>query len=108
MPGPVAHAIVPIAGDGQSTLGSGPKDPEYVLQGRKTWISNGGLADFYCVFAKTDPQGGSRGISAFIVDAGTPGLDASRAIHVMAPHPLATLVFDRCRVPAGSSRSSWR
>ena len=65
---------------------------------RKIWITNGGIADFYCVFAKTDPQGGSRGISAFIVDAGTPGLDDSAHIPVMAPHPLATLVFERCRV----------
>ena len=95
-------AMQTIAAYDLSTLGSGQKDPEYVLQGRKTWISNGGLADFYCVFAKTDPQGGSRGISAFIVDAATPGLDASRTIHVMAPHPLATLVFDGCRVPAGA------
>jgi acyl-CoA dehydrogenase len=80
----------------------GQKEADFVLQGQKTWISNGGLADFYCVFAKTAPQGGSRGISAFIVDASTPGLDASRAIHVMAPHPLATLVFEGCRVPAGA------
>ena len=77
---------------------AGQKDDAYFLDGRKTWISNGGIADFYCVFAKTDPQGGSRGISAFIVDAGTPGLDDSAHIAVMAPHPLATLVFERCRV----------
>ena len=73
-------------------------DDALMLDGRKTWISNGGLADFYCVFAKTDLQAGSRGISAFIVDAGTPGLDDSAHIAVMAPHPLATLVFERCRV----------
>ena len=72
----------------------------YTLDGSKTWISNGGIADFYCVFAKTDPAGGTRGISAFIVDANTPGLDASRHIHVMAPHPLATLQFTDCIVPA--------
>ncbi len=76
----------------------GQKDDSYFLDGRKTWISNGGIADFYCVFAKTDPQGGSRGISAFIVDADAPGLDDSAHIPVMAPHPLATLVFERCRV----------
>jgi acyl-CoA dehydrogenase len=93
-------AMQTIATYDRSTLGSGQKDLDFVLQGSKTWISNGGLADFYCVFAKTDPQGGSRGISAFIVDAGTSGLDASRAIQVMAPHPLATLVFNGCRVPA--------
>lgn len=68
----------------------------YFLTGSKTWISNGGIADFYCVFAKTDPLAGSRGITAFIVDADTPGLDASAHIEVMAPHPLATLVFNAC------------
>lgn len=77
---------------------AGQKDDSYFLDGRKTWISNGGIADFYCVFAKTDLRGGSRGISAFIVDADTPGLDDSAHIPVMAPHPLATLVFERCRV----------
>lgn len=77
---------------------AGQKDESYFLDGHKTWISNGGIADFYCVFAKTDPQAGSRGISAFIVDADAPGLDASQHIAVMAPHPLATLVFERCRV----------
>ncbi|HPL80283.1 MAG TPA: acyl-CoA dehydrogenase family protein, partial [Burkholderiaceae bacterium] len=95
-------AMQTVAARDHLTLGSGQNDSDFVLQGSKTWISNGGLADFYCVFAKTDAQGGSRGISAFVVDASTPGLDASRAIHVMAPHPLATLVFDGCRVPAGA------
>ena len=70
------------------------------LHGSKTWISNGGIADYYCVFAKTDPQAGTRGITAFIVDADTPGLDASEHIAVMAPHPLATLQFDQCQIPA--------
>ncbi|MEJ7687988.1 MAG: acyl-CoA dehydrogenase family protein [Variovorax sp.] len=69
------------------------------LSGEKTWISNGGIADFYCVFAKTDPQAGARGITAFIVDAATAGLDASEHIEVMAPHPLATLRFEGCTVP---------
>ena len=68
------------------------------LNGEKTWISNGGMADFYVVFAKTDPQAGARGISAFIVDADAPGLDASTHIQVMAPHPLATLTFKSCTV----------
>ena len=72
------------------------------LQGSKTWISNGGIADYYCVFAKTDPQAGTRGITAFIVDADTPGLDASEHIAVMAPHPLATLQFADCRLPASA------
>ncbi|VWX60329.1 Acyl-CoA dehydrogenase [Burkholderiales bacterium 8X] len=74
-------------------------DQGFTLDGQKTWISNGGIADFYCVFAKTRPDGGTRGITAFIVDADTPGLDASQHIHVMAPHPLATLRFDGCRIP---------
>ena len=72
------------------------------LNGTKTWISNGGIADFYCVFAKTDAAAGSRGISAFIVDAGTPGLDASEHIEVMAPHPLAKLKFADCHLPASA------
>jgi acyl-CoA dehydrogenase len=71
----------------------------YRLQGSKTWISNGGIADFYVVFAKTAPGAGTRGISAFIVDAQTPGLDASQHIQLMAPHPLATLTFNQCALP---------
>ena len=72
----------------------------WTLNGSKTWISNGGIADFYLVFAKTDPDAGARGISAFLVDATAPGLDSSEHIHVMAPHPLATLRFNGCTVPA--------
>ncbi len=73
----------------------------YVLNGTKTWISNGGIADFYCVFARTDAAAkGAKGISAFVVDANTPGLTIAERIDVMAPHPLATLRFDNCRVPA--------
>ena len=70
----------------------------WALDGSKTWISNGDLADFYVVFAKTDPEAGARGISAFIVDARQPGLDSSEHLHVMAPHPLATLRFSGCAV----------
>ncbi|MYM84003.1 acyl-CoA dehydrogenase [Duganella sp. FT50W] len=72
----------------------------YVLNGEKTWISNGGIADFYVVFARTGEQPGARGISAFIVDADTPGLTIAQRIEVMAPHPLARLRFSDCRVPA--------
>ncbi|QOT75031.1 acyl-CoA dehydrogenase family protein [Cupriavidus basilensis] len=72
----------------------------YVLDGVKTWISNGGIADFYCVFARTGEAPGARGISAFVVDADTPGLTIAERIDVMAPHPLATLRFENCRVPA--------
>ncbi|HJU99804.1 MAG TPA: acyl-CoA dehydrogenase family protein [Burkholderiaceae bacterium] len=72
----------------------------YVLDGEKTWISNGGIADFYVVFARTGEQPGARGISAFIVDAGLPGFEIAERINVIAPHPLARLRFTGCRVPA--------
>jgi len=72
----------------------------YVLDGEKTWISNGGIADFYVVFARSGEAAGARGISAFIVDAGTPGFDIAERIHVIAPHPLARLRFTNCRIPA--------
>ena len=72
----------------------------YFLDGEKTWISNGGIADFYVVFARTGEAPGARGISAFIVDADTPGLEIAERIAVMSPHPLARLRFKRCRVPA--------
>lgn len=71
----------------------------YVLNGEKTWISNGGIADFYCVFARTGERPGSRGLSAFIVDASSPGLTITKRIDTIAPHPLATISFDDCRVP---------
>ncbi|GGY58392.1 acyl-CoA dehydrogenase family protein [Pseudoduganella albidiflava] len=74
----------------------------YVLDGEKTWISNGGIADFYVVFARTGEAPGARGISAFIVDADAPGLSIAERIDVIAPHPLARLRFDACRVPAGA------
>jgi acyl-CoA dehydrogenase len=70
-----------------------------VLDGEKTWISNGGIADFYVVFARTGEAPGSRGISAFIVEAGTPGFEIAERIEVIAPHPLAKLRFTNCRVP---------
>jgi acyl-CoA dehydrogenase len=70
-----------------------------VLNGEKTWISNGGIADFYVVFARSGEAPGSRGISAFIVDAGTPGFEIAERIQVIAPHPLARLRFTNCRVP---------
>ena len=90
-----------IAAGARPDCVAGQKDDSYFLDGQKTWISNGGMADFYCVFAKTDPDGGSRGISAFVVDRDAEGLDDSAHIPVMAPHPLATLTFTRCRVSGG-------
>ena len=76
----------------------------YVLDGEKTWISNGGIADFYVVFARTGDGGGeggrgARGISAFLVEAGAPGFEIAERIEVIAPHPLARLRFAGCRVP---------
>lgn len=73
---------------------------DYVLDGEKTWISNGGIADFYVVFARTGEAPGARGISALLVDAEAPGLAIAQRIDVMAPHPLARLRFDGCRIPA--------
>jgi acyl-CoA dehydrogenase len=80
-----------------------------VLNGEKTWISNGGIADFYVVFCRTGeapgaagpaaPSRDTRGITAFIVDADTPGLEIAERIEVIAPHPLARLRFHDCRVP---------
>ena len=75
---------------------------DWTLNGTKTWISNGGIADYYCLFAKTDSAVGTRGISCFLVDADSPGLDASEHIHVMAPHPLATIKLNNCRIPASA------
>ncbi len=77
-----------------------PDGPGQVrLDGTKTWISNGGIADFYVVFARTGEAPGAKGVSAFVVDADTPGLEIAERIEVIAPHPLATLRFDGCRVP---------
>jgi acyl-CoA dehydrogenase len=75
---------------------------EYVLNGTKTWISNGGLADHYVVFARTGEGPGSKGLSAFIVDADAQGLKVGERIALIAPHPLATLTFKDCRVPVSA------
>ena len=72
-----------------------------ILDGEKTWISNGGIADFYVVFARSDPHP-TRGLSAFLVPADTPGLEIAERIEVVAPHPLARLRFAGCRVPAAA------
>ena len=75
---------------------------DVALDGTKTWISNGGIADFYTVFARETDAPGAKGISAFVVDAGTPGLTVAERISVIAPHPLATLEFEGCRIPAAN------
>jgi acyl-CoA dehydrogenase len=72
----------------------------YILNGEKTWISNGGIADFYVVFARTDDAPGAKGISAFIVDANSPGFEIAERIEVIAPHPLARIKFTQCRIDA--------
>ena len=75
---------------------------EWVLNGEKKYISNAGDAHTYVVFAKTDPEAGSRGISAFIVERGTPGFDDSKRLDLMAPHPIGEPIFKDCRIPAGN------
>jgi acyl-CoA dehydrogenase len=72
----------------------------YILDGRKTLISNAGIADFYCVFATTDPERGGKGISCFVVDAGAPGLRFAGPQVLSAPHPLGEIELAACRVPA--------
>ncbi|MBX3175126.1 MAG: acyl-CoA dehydrogenase family protein [Gemmatimonadaceae bacterium] len=72
----------------------------YVLDGEKTWISNGGIADVYTLVARTGEGPGTKGLSAFVVFADDPGFSIAERIDVIAPHPLATLRFDGCRIPA--------
>ena len=72
----------------------------YILDGEKTWISNGGIADVYTLFARTGEAPGARGISAFVVFPDDPGFSIADRVDVMAPHPLATLRFEACRIPA--------
>ncbi len=74
----------------------------YVLDGEKRWISNGGIADFYVVFVRTGEGPATKGLSAIVVDAGTAGLDTSDRVEVIAPHPMANLRFDGCRVPVSN------
>lgn len=85
-----------------STMTATLEEDTYVLNGEKTWISNGGIADVYTVFARTGEGEGARGLSAFIVPADTPGLDVVERLETIAPHPLATLRFKDCRVPASA------
>ncbi len=75
---------------------------DYLLSGEKTWISNGGIADLYVVFARTGEAPGAKGISAFLVPADTKGLVIAERLEVMAPHPLARLAFESARVPGSA------
>ncbi|GFE51376.1 acyl-CoA dehydrogenase [Roseobacter cerasinus] len=88
----VANATMTAVRDGDS----------YVLNGAKTWISNGGIADLYTVFARTGDAPGAKGLSAFMVPASTPGLSVAERLETIAPHPLATLSFEGCRIPASA------
>ncbi|MFT6301379.1 MAG: acyl-CoA dehydrogenase [Granulosicoccus sp.] len=85
----VANSTMTAVDDGDS----------YVLNGEKTWISNGGIADVYTVFGRTGDAPGAKGLSAFIVPADTLGLSITERLETIAPHPLATLKFCDCRVP---------
>jgi acyl-CoA dehydrogenase len=91
----------PAAGSDVAAMNCTARDDgdAYVLDGEKTWISNGGIADFYVVFVRTGEAPGARGITALIVDAGLPGFEIAERIDVVAPHPLARLKFTGCRVP---------
>ncbi|HEU0134380.1 MAG TPA: acyl-CoA dehydrogenase family protein, partial [Allosphingosinicella sp.] len=91
----------PDSGSDVASIGMTARESDggWVLDGAKTYISNGGIADYYIVFARTGEAPGARGISAFIVDRETPGLDDSERIEVIAPHPLATLRFAGARLP---------
>ena len=88
----VANMDMTAARDGDS----------YVLTGEKTWISNGGIADFYVVFAPTGEAPGAKGLSAFLVSADSAGLTIAERLEAIAPHPLARLSFEQVRVPASA------
>jgi acyl-CoA dehydrogenase len=92
----------PVAGSDVAALAtSATRDGNgWRIDGEKTWISNGGIADYYTVFARTGEAPGAKGLSAFVVDAETPGLEIAERIDVIAPHPLARLTFNNCHVPA--------
>jgi len=85
----VANSIMTAETDGNG----------FVLNGEKTWISNGGIADLYTVFARTGEAPGAKGLSCFLVPADTPGLTIAERLETIAPHPLATLSFEDCRIP---------
>lgn len=91
----------PEAGSDVAALSTQARREEggWVLSGRKHFISNAGLADFYTVFASTDREAGHRGISCFLVDADAPGLEFVKAQELSAPHPLGEIAFDDCRLP---------
>ena len=82
-----------------STMTATEDGNDFVLNGEKTWISNGGIADVYTLFARTGEAPGARGLSAFILPNGLPGFEIVERLETIAPHPLATLRFTDCRIP---------
>lgn len=92
----------PVAGSDAAAIATTARrdGDHYIIDGEKTWISNGGIAAHYVVFARTGEAPGAKGVSAFAVAADTPGLSVAERIDVIAPHPLARLTFEGCRVPA--------
>lgn len=85
-----------------STMAATRDGDDFVLNGEKTWISNGGIADLYTLFARTGEAPGAKGLSAFIVPADVEGLEIAERLDTIAPHPLATLRFTDCRIPASA------
>ena len=88
----VANSVMTATKDGD----------HYVLNGEKTWVSNGGIADVYTLFARTGEEPGAKGLSAFILAADMAGIEVVERIETMAPHPLARLRFTDCRIPASA------
>ena len=85
-----------------STMTAVPDGDDYILNGEKTWISNGGIADIYTLFARTGEAAGARGLSAFIITPDLSGFTIKERLQTIAPHPLATLRFEDCRVPSSA------
>jgi len=85
-----------------STMTATRDGDAFVLDGEKTWISNGGIADVYTLFARTGEAPGAKGLSAFVIPADMAGLEIAEWLDTIAPHPLATLRFTNCRIPASS------
>jgi acyl-CoA dehydrogenase len=90
-----------VAGSDVAALSATAEDKgdHYLVNGEKTWISNGGIANFYTLFVRTGEGPGAKGLSAFIIDADTPGFEVAERIDVIAPHPLARLKFTNCKIP---------
>lgn len=85
-----------------STMTARREGDDYILDGEKTWISNGGIADLYTLFARTGEAPGAKGLSAFVVPSDLPGFEITERLDTIAPHPLATLRFSECRIPASA------